>query len=272
MSPSGPVDGVEQRLWDAIAWCDNQVKGIGGALAEPNRVLMYHSVGGRTFGAVTEARFRDDLEYLTRNYQIVDLPAVLNAEAGESCVALTFDDGLADFYERALPLLREYDAPATVFVISRTLYDDTVMHYEDDAPQYEYMSASQVRELVEDELVTIGNHTRTHPDLTTIPDRTVLETEIHTAQAEFEQQVRFRPSLFCYPYGRFNAEVSEIVERTHECAVIARPTRAAENYCRFTIPRVPGHWDHRRVKWHLTGLASQADALAARVAQIHRQI
>src|SRR6478672_10470251 len=44
--------------------------------------------------------------------------AIANADKNEKIAVLTFDDGYADNVTAALPVLRKFNAPATVFVIT----------------------------------------------------------------------------------------------------------------------------------------------------------
>ena len=72
---------------------------------------------------VTEAFLRRRFEIIRdRGYRVIDLgEAIERCAAGtlpERSVVLTFDDGLADFALRALPLLQEFRFPATVYVTS----------------------------------------------------------------------------------------------------------------------------------------------------------
>ena len=92
------------------------------------RVLMYHRVvddrcspilRGLLSGAITCSAFRRQLDYLGRHYQVVSLDELL-AQRDDSGgkVAITFDDGYADNYLYAMPLLKERQMPATVFMIA----------------------------------------------------------------------------------------------------------------------------------------------------------
>lgn len=106
-------------------------------------------------------------------------------------VSLTFDDGWANQYTNALPLMNKYGLNGTFYIISGELSD-----------QPDYMSVSQINGLIADGN-EIGSHTVTHPDL----------TKLTTAQAQQEMQqsqstlrtVFGQPiSNFAYPYGAYN--------------------------------------------------------------------
>ncbi len=67
--------------------------------------------------------FDRQIEFLSRNYRIVLIPEVWKAaesNSDERVCAITFDDGLKDNYQNALPILKKYSAPATEFVITST--------------------------------------------------------------------------------------------------------------------------------------------------------
>jgi peptidoglycan/xylan/chitin deacetylase (PgdA/CDA1 family) len=99
-------------------------------------------------------------------------------------VALTFDAGAnADALPAILRTLRAERVPATFF-----LTGTWVQHYPDHTGQ---LAASY----------PVGNHTFTHPDLTTLPDAEVLREIEHAAaaiQAVTEQDPR---PLFRFPFG-----------------------------------------------------------------------
>ena len=89
-------------------------------------VLMYHEIADVTSTpsalTVTPEAFADQLAYLRdAGFTAVTAGALAKILAGgagalpERPVVLTFDDGYADFYSRALPLLKQYGHTATLF-------------------------------------------------------------------------------------------------------------------------------------------------------------
>jgi len=87
-------------------------------------ILMYHRFNRSDDGVSTSARaFGEHLQYLKAHYQLVPLSQIaeyivsgINLPPG--LAAITIDDGFLDAYEVAFPLLRRYDAPATLFVVT----------------------------------------------------------------------------------------------------------------------------------------------------------
>ena len=67
------------------------------------------------------ATFEKQVRFLKEHYRIASVPAVFeSAEAGKDArlCALTFDDGLKDQYENALPVLKKYSLAASFFPIT----------------------------------------------------------------------------------------------------------------------------------------------------------
>jgi len=96
------------------------------ASAKMARILMYHNFsgpGGATPGALSSEAMRAQFQYLRRHYRVVPLLQLAGqVTSGKSLdrhtVALTIDDGRRDFYEFMFPLLKEFEFPATFFVVS----------------------------------------------------------------------------------------------------------------------------------------------------------
>ncbi len=65
--------------------------------------------------------FDRQIEFLSRNYRIVSVVDAWRAaqeNSPEKVCAITFDDGLKDNHQNALPILKKYGVPATMFVIT----------------------------------------------------------------------------------------------------------------------------------------------------------
>jgi len=89
-------------------------------------VLMYHGVMEDDFGLaegdwlqVRASEFRSQMQHLGRDYRVVPLGRAWEGEDdGRPRVALTFDDGYANNFRVAFPILREFGFPATVFLVT----------------------------------------------------------------------------------------------------------------------------------------------------------
>lgn len=96
-------------------------------LANRNKalILTYHRFSHDGGAATTSARaFSEQLDYLTRRYRIVSLSSLAEylsrgTDLPSGIAAIAIDDGYSDAYEIAFPILREYNVPATLFVVTQ---------------------------------------------------------------------------------------------------------------------------------------------------------
>jgi peptidoglycan/xylan/chitin deacetylase (PgdA/CDA1 family) len=90
------------------------------------RILMYHNFAGpaaRDANALNVEGVRIQFEYLRRHFTVVPLQRIVEQLAAgrkldPRMVALTIDDGRRNCYEFLFPLLKEFELPATFFVVS----------------------------------------------------------------------------------------------------------------------------------------------------------
>lgn len=88
-------------------------------------ILTYHSFSETwpkgLFNSLPIERFERQLRFLRRNFRVVSLEEGLrrlsNGDVDEQpWLAVTIDDGFADNYTLAWPVLRRYEVPATIFL------------------------------------------------------------------------------------------------------------------------------------------------------------
>lgn len=173
-------------------------------------ILMYHYVSTpppeadryRLDLSVTPRQFAEQLAWLRANdfttITLDDLYAALmtGASLPDRPVILTFDDGYADAYEHAFPLLVEFDMTGTFFVITETL----------DAAQPGYLTWDQARVMAEAGM-SIQSHSRSHPDLTDNCNYDCLVWQILGSVETIEAHLGQRPRFFSYPGGRYDRAV-----------------------------------------------------------------
>ncbi len=98
--------------------------------SEKLQVLAYHRIGelpGRDYPfqheiiSATPDVFDEQLKFLKRNFNVINFHTLADiADAGESIppgsVIITFDDGYADNYTSALPILQSHDLTASIYL------------------------------------------------------------------------------------------------------------------------------------------------------------
>lgn len=93
-------------------------------------VLLYHGVAPKRAQGIYNYRgnyispeaFRGHLGYIARHYNVLPLDESLQRLREHTlpryALAITFDDGYQNFYSHALPLLKEFRMPATIFLVT----------------------------------------------------------------------------------------------------------------------------------------------------------
>lgn len=187
--------GVRSRIKDALGRLQPGTPARGATL------LIYHRIGGGTSNELdlpTE-QFETHLRVLA-DHDVVSLDAALDRlDAGDASpsVVLTFDDGFADVYENAWPLLRERSLPFTIYLA--TAYLGRTMRWEGSTAKGQAgqgLAWEQVEEMVASGLCTIGNHTHSH-----VRPEALTAEELDRCTAVIEGRLGVTPRHFTYPWG-----------------------------------------------------------------------
>lgn len=208
--------------------------------ADRNAVLMYHSVAqtyptGERLGV---DGFRAHLERLARTHEFAPLPEVLADPDGRPKVAITFDGAYTELPDAVLSALREFDAPATAFVVPDLLGRDGEPASTLWIDWFDYCSPERLGELVDSELVTVGNKTLNHRSIVpALRDPGRLREEIAGGKAWLEDRYGVEVDRFCYPSGRYDPESAAVVAEGHEYAVRTHERFAGAATDPFAIPR-----------------------------------
>jgi len=151
---------------------------------------------------------------------------------------LTFDDGFASLMEHALPSLRRYRLPATVFVVSGTLTEAPVpvnWIRPPVVPPPATLTADQILEMV-DSGITIGSHTWEHRDMPEYSEEECL-VDLRDSRERLEDLIHAPVTMLAYPFGRHAPHVRRAAERAGFELAYSLPDRR-ESVGQFALPRV----------------------------------
>ena len=148
----------------------------------------------------------------------------------EKPIIVTFDDGYADIYKNAYPILQKYNIKATLFAIT-----DYLNLYPN------YLTWSQARELQASGLVDIESHTLSHFSLIDARlSNTELRNQIYGSKQAIEWYLKKPTNLIAYPGGLYTREVEEM---THEIGYRAAFTvdygLSHKDPQHYILPRIP---------------------------------
>lgn len=175
--------------------------------------------------------FNKQMAFLAKFYNFVseeDVKEAIenNAKLPDYPVWITFDDGYKDNYTNALPILKKYNIPATIFVT--TGYVNKRI-----SP---YMNWHEIKNMAEAG-VFIGAHTVSHKILSELSERETMD-EITSSKDEIEQTLNRRIISFAYPVGKkrhYNSEKCIPILKKNGFK-LAVTTIGGFNRLRFKVP------------------------------------
>lgn len=179
-------------------------------------VLIYHHIAEDTprVSSTTEAEFRQHLTYLQENdFEVIGLDTLIRQlqqgkDIADNAVVITFDDGYANNFTTAHPILMEFGFPYTIFISPGDIDNRTgpVMTW----PQIKQMS---------DDGVLVANHTMYHEKMAQ-PEPGESKQEwlarmkdtIVMAEQRIKEETGQNHQWLAYPYGEFSPQLEDLVK------------------------------------------------------------
>lgn len=111
----------------------------------------------------------------------------------QKAIVLTFDDGYADFYKYAYPILNKYGMKGNLMISTGLLENPN------------YLTWAQLKEMQTSGNIFAYNHTWSHASLTK-SSREKVEYEVQTAKKQLEDNLGKPQKIFTYPYGNYDSQ------------------------------------------------------------------
>jgi len=163
-------------------------------------------------------------------------------ENDSKIVAITFDDGYLDNHTKALPLLKKYNACATLYlVIDRHNNDWSVKknpkHDSGVLASEEKLSDQQIQEMLDSGVFELGGHTISHPYLPNITID-VKKHEILECKNILENAFNTSVTSFAYPFGVYSDEDINIIEESSYRSAVITDEGVADTNSIYELKRI----------------------------------
>lgn len=196
-------------------------------------ILAYHRFGPTVADSmtVTTPVFEAQLKFLKDNgYTVIPLRALVDYRLGKAppppprAVVITFDDGHRSVYEVALPLIKQYHVPVTLFIYPSAISNS-------HAPYA--MTWEQLQELVGTGLFSVQSHTYWHPNfkqekkrLTPAEYDKIVATQLQKSKAVLEKRFGGNIDLLAWPFGIYDDQLLDSAKSAGYVAAFSIDGRA----------------------------------------------
>jgi peptidoglycan/xylan/chitin deacetylase (PgdA/CDA1 family) len=203
-------------------------------------ILMYHSVGDNNeFFTVKPRDFEKQMAHISKNgfnvISLTELVGLISSKKNISrkTVAVTFDDGYEDNYLNALPILKKYRIPATIFV-STALIGKTIRARR--GTELRILSENEIREAANENLIEFGSHGSEHVKFTneSLPK---LRGGLLESKKRLEELTGRKITHVAYPWGDYNSDVVETARSIFSSGYTVRPGRVGTGDDLFRLKR-----------------------------------
>ena len=191
---------------------------------EHPRILMYHMISGSLSKQkhrglrVSPEMFERQVAWLkASDWTFIKASELFTEKAqGDKRVAITFDDGYEDNYSQALPILKKYDACATLYLVTDRHERDwsvnkNAKHNSGDLMREAKLSDKQVVEMLASGVFELGGHTLTHCYLPSV-DLATKTFEINECKKVLNATFATQVTSFAYPFGHYSDEDIKLCE------------------------------------------------------------
>ena len=195
-------------------------------------ILLYHHFSDDAKYSrytVSPQTFAQQLQWLYDNgYHTVSIEDVITAlkvgkELPENPIVITIDDGNADVYNTAFPLMKQYNFTATVYLIAYAIGSSNML----DINMIQELRAAGW---------DFGSHSFSHVDLTSANANSGYE--ICTSKKELSEKLGMEIRSFAYPYGLADEHSMGTVFKCGYLAGMGLGSYNKEaNYNLFYLPR-----------------------------------
>lgn len=165
-----------------------------------------------------------------------DLEPYLLGERQEKVVGITFDDGYQNNATNALPVLKNNGFTATCYGVSSLIGGTNAWDKGKVAEKPLMTLRDWMRWL--DAGMDVGSHTQTHADLNEL-SHSAAKLQIQESKSKLEQALGCEVRHFCYPYGRYTLQHTEMVKSAgYVTATTTRRGRAAPGDSFLELKRI----------------------------------
>ena len=213
------------------------------------RIMMYHMISKqlpktkKSGLRVSPEMFERHLKYFSdNNWSFIKMSELLEHDTQEKVVAITFDDGYEDNYSEAFPLLKKYNACATLYLVIDRHQNDwsakkNPKHNKGDLAKKSKLSDEQVQEMVTSGIFELGGHTYSHPFL---PNLSVedKEHEMISSKSFLETKFNTNISSFAYPFGIYSSADVDIIKASNFISAVTTNEGVASSDSIYELKRI----------------------------------
>lgn len=204
-------------------------------------ILNYHKIDRKPDIGLTTRHpndFKNDLQLLKQSgFNSVNFTHFEENKLPEKPVIISFDDAYESFYTEALPILKELQMTAVVFVPVDFIGKYNTWDVQIGTKKYRHMNKQQLQEITKLGF-ELGSHSLTHRNLTFLNTKS-LTSEIKRSREILQEITGDNILSFSYPFGLFNNRVIEAVKNYYQYAVQLIKYKQQQNgKSYYTIPRI----------------------------------
>jgi len=193
-------------------------------------ILAYHGVQDEQHPrCIRTIDFRDQMKYISENYNVLnlnDLREKIFSNADGLYMSITFDDGYKNIIKGALPILKKYNLPATIFLPVECIGTQNEWDKKRHEPLLEIMDQADIKNILKNyKNIFFGSHGMDHLILSKLSNSNIGH-EVLRSKKNLEDRFDITVDTFSFPHGGYleydKRVINEVLKNGYNLAVSTR--------------------------------------------------